>query len=494
LLATQAAGCAAFKAPGEGAITPGPALDGRVVAAMGEELAGAAMPVGSPGVMALDDCVRLALGANPTVRAARHNVESLRQRLPQVTALEDPIVSNTVYPIPDVAPQYSLMGYMPYSVLLAQQFPWFGTLGLRGAGAAHDVGVAVFELAAAELDVVEGVKTAYLDLQFAEKAGRLLGENRALAEDFLEAAEERYRNATATQVDVLRAEVAVADIDREIASVRSAEEEARAQLASLMHLPPEAWVGTTGEATPGAVPEQLDRLQRLAVAARPDLRGRLAAIARDKTAIDLARKRFYPDITAGISYAQMEERGAMVGRQADGMPNVGFFLGFNLPLNQGKRHAAVAEARERTAAETALYQAERDESNREVATLFHQAAARRRTLDLLREKSLPAARQIVELTGTDYRAGAEGVDLLSVLAASRDLLGIELQVAEAETELGKVLTSLERAVGGQWNESPVPGESAPLLAESLGADDTPPPPSPGPSPFPAGAAEPGATP
>ena len=63
-----------------------------------------------------------------------------------MTALDDPVVSNTIYPIPSVAPQYSLMGYNPYNLMIAQQFPWFGTLRLRGEAAEEDVKVALAEL------------------------------------------------------------------------------------------------------------------------------------------------------------------------------------------------------------------------------------------------------------------------------------------------------------------------------------------------------------
>ena len=96
---------------------------------------------------------------------------ALRERIPQVTALDDPVVSNTIYPIPSVAPQYSLMGYNPYNLMLAQQFPWFGTLRLRGEAAEQDVKVALAELGAAELDAVAAVKRAYLRPRL-QRAGR----------------------------------------------------------------------------------------------------------------------------------------------------------------------------------------------------------------------------------------------------------------------------------------------------------------------------------
>jgi outer membrane protein TolC len=437
---------------------------------------------GSP--VPLDACVRRALEANATVRAARLNVEALRHRIPQVTALDDPVVSNTIYPIPDVAPQYSLMGYMPYSVLLAQQFPWFGTLRLRGQAAEQDVQVALFELGAAQLDAVEAVKLAYHDLRFNERAEALLLDNRRLAADFLEVARERYRTATATQSDVLRAEVAVADIDRELETTRAAADEARAELARLMHAGPDAPINTVDGTPVAAVPAELERLYQLAIASRPDLQGRLVAIARDQTAVELARKRYKPNVTLGLSYSQMDERGSMVGEAADGMPNVGMFIGFNLPIYRGKLAAGVCEAQARVAADAALYEAERDQSHRDIKGLFVQARALENVAGLLRRSNLPAARQVLELTAGDYRSGAQGVDLLSVLSATRDVLQLELQIAQLESELAKSVASLERAVGVQLNEHP-PDPSAIAAPPPQPA----PPPADAPGPFGHGAGE-----
>src|SRR5262245_39486944 len=130
-----------------------------------EPMAAALDPAPSPpellGPQPVDVHIRRALAENRTVQAARYNVLALKARVPQVTALDDPVVSNTIYPIPAVAPQYSLMGYNPYNLLIAQQFPWFGTLCLRGQAAMKDVEVALHELAAAQLDAVVNVKRAY---------------------------------------------------------------------------------------------------------------------------------------------------------------------------------------------------------------------------------------------------------------------------------------------------------------------------------------------
>ena len=411
--------------------------------------------------------IRHALSENRTVQAARLNVEALKARIPQVTSLEDPVVSNTIFPIPSVAPQYSLMGYMPYDMMIAQQFPWSGTLRIRGQAAAEEVKVAVMELAAAELDTVSAVKRAYFDLSFNQTAETLLRENRSLTEDFLRLARERAKTATASQIDVLRAETAMSDIDRELAAVRGATAAAKAALARELHVSPESDLQALPIGGGVSAPDQIERLYRLAVASRPDLKGRLAAIARDGKAVELARKRYYPNLTLGFIYQDMEKTNAM-SPTAGGMPNVGMFVGFNLPVYRKKLAAGVCEAEARRAANARLYEAERDQANRDVKELFTQAKVQEDVLAILNRTNLPNARQVLKLTGSEFTAG--NVDALSLITAQRDLLQVRLEVAQVETDLAKSLAQLERAVGADLSEHP-PREPA---AAPVDAPPTPP--------------------
>ena len=129
------------------------------------------------------------------------------------------------------------------------------------------------------------------------------------------------------------------------------------------------------------------------------------------------------------------------------MPNVGLFVGMNLPVYHKKLAAGVCEAQARAAADRALYEAERNQSNRDIKGLFVQARAQQNVINLLKKKNLPAAQQVLRLTSSEYRASVSGVDFLSVVSAWRELLQVELQIAQVESELGKTLASLERAVG-----------------------------------------------
>lgn len=409
------------------------------------------IPAELAGPQPVDAYIRRALAENRTVQAAYHNVESLKHRLPQVTALDDPVASNTVFPIPSVAPQYSLMGYNPYNLTLAQQFPWVGTLRLRGQVAARDVDVALAELAAAQLDAILAVKRAYFDLYANQKVEAILRENRAILEAFREKAGQRVEAGGSPQ-DVLRAGVLISELDRDLANTSSAIATARAALARQIHVGPESDLRALPDARPADVPTQVERLYQLAIASRPELKGRLSAIARDEQAVELARKRAYPNLTLGLTYMDMEKTNAVTPRTASGNPNVGLFVGFNLPVNRAKYRAGVGEAQERTLADAKLYEAQRDETYSEIYDFMTQARVQEGVRKLLAEAILPRAEQSLELAGKDYAAG--NVDLPSLFSAQREALQIRVQVAQVEGELGKALASLERAVGCQFNEHP----------------------------------------
>jgi outer membrane protein TolC len=145
---------------------------------------------------------------------------------------------------------------------------------------------------------------------------------------------------------------------------------------------------------------------RLAVAARPELEGRLAAVARDEKAVELARKRFYPNVTLGLTYMDMEKTNALTPRTAGGFPNVGMFVAFTLPVYRDKYRAGVAEAEHRLLADAMRYEAQRDETSSKILDFAAQVKTQQGVLVLLRDNILPRTQESFELARSDYSKGA----------------------------------------------------------------------------------------
>jgi outer membrane protein, heavy metal efflux system len=425
------------------------------------------------GPVPVDDYIRHALLENRKVRAARFRVLEMKSRIPQAVALEDPMVQNTIWPFPSNGPQYSLMGYMPYEMMISQQFPWFGTLRLRGYVADQEARVAIADLATVQLDVVAAVKKAYYNLYAAERSIASLSENRSLATEFVELSRARVANG-GSQQDLLRAEIAVTQLDQELAVARQFAGEARADLAEQLHMSPETDLQTLPEISLTNAPVEIDRLYRLAIAARPELQSSLAAITKDQHEIELARKRYYPQFNAGVAYALMT-RQDNPSAKADGHDNVGFTIGFNLPIYRKKLDAAVCEAKARAASDALKYEAERDRTYREVKESLVQARAQREMIDLLEAGILPKSEEALKLAAVGYRNNT--LDYLTLNTARQEWLQLQLQLVRLKAELAKALTALERAVGVELNEHPIGPAASPRAA----APALPPPPTtPGP--------------
>ncbi len=120
------------------------------------------------------------------------------------------------------------------------------------------------------------MKRAYYALYASLKTDEILHENRKVLEDFLEVIRDRLVLG-GTRQDVLRAEVLISELDRELANNQQAIATARAALARQIHVSPESDLRTLPELALAAAPNEFERLYQLAITVRPELRGRLAA-------------------------------------------------------------------------------------------------------------------------------------------------------------------------------------------------------------------------
>lgn len=400
------------------------------------------------GAHPVDDYVQMALQQNPEIRARERRVAAQQEVVPQVTALPDPFLSNTVWPITSNSPQ-TASGRMPNSLTVAQTFPWFGKLELRGAVASLEAQIALTQLAETQLKVIEDVKTLYYEIYFNEQAVSITKENQAFLETFIRLADARSRTGKASQQDVLRAQVELRRLQDLLVQLGRQLNVSQADLARVLSIPPTTDLRAQDKLPESKVPEQLDRLYEISLRARPELQGRLHAILRDQQTVELAKLDYYPDVTLGVNWSAITTDQS-ISPFRNGNDNVGLIFSINLPVWKQKLAAGVREARNREAESTSLYQVARDDTFRFIRRLTVQARALEEQIRLYREPKtgiIAKSEQALRVSFADYRV--DKVDALQVIDNYTQLLNFRIQLARLESSLGQVLASLERAVGAE---------------------------------------------
>lgn len=406
----------------------------------------AAIPADAPdiaGPRLVEDYITIALGQNAGIQAARSRVQAAANRVPQAASLADPMLSVTGWPFyPNVL--QTAGGRMTAQTMVAQQVPWMGKLRNRADAAEAEVNAARADLAAVELQVIEAVKRAYYQLHFVEQSIRITEQNRSLLADILEIADSRFVNNQTSYQDVLRLRAELAGVDGDLVRLGEERASARAELARLLHVSPETPFETLDELASEEVPRDLARLYEVAVAARPELHVMLARIERDQRLVELAHLEYRPDFTFSVGWGEMTTNRA-IAPSADGADSITTGMSVNLPIYQKRLDAGVREAEAQAVASAREYDELRDETLREVKSLFAQAESQRELVRLFRESIIPDTRQALDVSIREYQVGL--TEFVQMIDNWRDLLRQQIMHQRLEAQLRQTLASLARVVG-----------------------------------------------
>jgi outer membrane protein TolC len=395
------------------------------------------------GPRPVEDYIAFALGQNAGIQAAKSRVEATANRVPQAASLQDPMLSANGWPFYPYVPQ-TAGGRMTAEVMVSQQVPWMGKLRGRAEAAEAEVNAARARLAAEELNTIEEVKRAYYDLHLADQSIRITEQNRSLLAQVLQIAEARYQTGATSQQDVLRLQAEISSVDGDLVRLDQEVASARASLAELLHVSPDTPFQTVDELDASEVPRDLAGLYERAVAARPELHAMLAAIERDRRMVELAHLEYRPDFTFSVGWGEMTANRALAP-SADGLDSITTGMSVNLPIYQKRLDAGVREAEATVVASAREYDQMRDETLREVKSLFAQAESQRELVRLFGESIIPSTEQALELAIREYQVGR--TEFVQMIDNWRELLRLQVMYEQLQAQLRQTLASLARVVG-----------------------------------------------
>ena len=389
--------------------------------------------------------VRQALQSNAGIRAARQRVERLRERIPQATALPDPMASVTFGQLAETA-----AGQVDYIIGVQQSLPFPGTLDARGEVARQEVVEALHDLQAT-IDRVRGdTHRAYWSHFDASTEIKVLEQNQALLAQIESAVRSRLRVGRASQADLLRVSRRLAALDNQVSVLHQRRTTASAMLARLMSRPVNVSLTEIDKADWRARELDRDALLRRGIHGNPAVLAAQARVATFQRRLALARRERQPDFQVGVQYGVVSESG--LSPVADGKDQIAATVGMSIPLWSGRYDAAEREALRGMGEALAGVRAAQDRVAFEIDDSLARIEANEQSLRRLRERMMPSARQTVEVALTGYRTG--DVDFLQLLDDWQALLDDQVEEARIIAELNRSLADLEQALGGELDSDP----------------------------------------
>ena len=391
-----------------------------------------ATPPGATLRLTRADANRQALANNPTIQIAREQIAQSRARLRSSVALPEPSIGVSVLGQPGVLRPHS---GSETDVGVGVTIPFPNKYRLLAQAARGDVGT--FE-AGYDLQrqlVVLQTNQAYDSLLVSLQHRRDLEESRRLTADFYERTQARFNAGTVPKLDVIKAQVTVAQAENDLIANERGVANARAALNRLTGRVLGAPVDAVDSlVVPADVPD-VDRLMALAMANRPELKSIAAARAGARASEKLAQQYFLPDVSLNVS------RNNVYGDPIAYSTGIGL----TIPLPWQHQGGEVAEARSRQRELEAKYRDVLAQVQQDLGNAYANASTALRQAVYLRDQLLPAARDAYRAAAASYSLG--GSSSLEVIDAQRTLLDAQTQYAAALAAANDAVADLERAAG-----------------------------------------------
>jgi cobalt-zinc-cadmium efflux system outer membrane protein len=384
-------------------------------------------PIGSTVESVLDAAHRL----SPTLRAAALDSVAASARADRADALADPMFNVQTMQVPG-----SRASMDQTTIMLQQEFPLWGKLGLRKSAALALLDAARGDERATDAELDEKIEVGFANYYKASKAVAINDDVVRITDDMAKVATSRLGQGVGTQADALASQAEITRTAVERLRLRRELIAATAQVNGLLARPPNSALAAplSLRPLPPKIPTLdalLDRLQK----ANPVLSAQDARVRNAEVQQELARKDWYPDVTLG---AGSETNAGSWGYAAS--------IGIRIPLQWGALESAEEEAnanlgaaQQRLAASTAELQGDMAQGLAALSAAEEMGAARRGQL-------VPQLTAAYKSALAEYASGRG--DLTPTLDSVHRLHDTELELLDTDVEGQAALAMIERLIGG----------------------------------------------
>lgn len=388
----------------------------------------------------LDRYIAYALEHNPELEAQYEEFRAATYRISRARRLPEPTLTYTYF----VRSVETRVGPQRHRFGISQAFPWPTKLSAGAEASALSAQSAKRQFEASALRVSARVSDAYWELWLVSQVRRIQKEQLVLSRTTSELVRSRLEIGAASLSDVSQTDLVLSRATDVIAGLDEAERRSRAALRRALGAPDGMALPVHTAAPLLVAPVEPDGALVAAAQAHPGV-GALELMAQSKSSsAESANADRYPSFVLGLDY--VETGPAKMPNQADsGKDAVMVMLGVKLPLWGGAYGDEVDAARADSASFKARAASARNDARSRVHVVLSEIRDALRRARLYQHTLVPQATTALKSVIGSYAAGR--ATLPQLLMAQRELLEIELSLAQARAVHARAWAQLEDAVG-----------------------------------------------
>ena len=378
--------------------------------------------------------IATALIANPQLDIAREQTAQVRAQRVENNGLNNPTIAYSY----DGQTDFLQLGTAAaHNLNVGLGIPFPDKFRLRNTIGVANIRTSEAQFRLAQQFIAAQAGRTYDSVLVTRLHRRDLTESRTLAVEFLKKTQARFDAGTVARLDVIRAQVDVAQSDNDLIANTRDVANASAALNRVIGRPLGAPIELLDSlVAPTGIPE-LAALEARALLVRPEITAiesqQRAARANSQLTKEQA---FLPDITLGANRDYASDVGTL------------YTAGLAMPLPiffWQHTKGDFAETKHRELELAATLRDVRAAVGQDVRAAFTAADAAVRQATFIRDQLLPSAREAYRVATVSYGLG--GLSALDVLDARRVLVDAERQYANALAAANSTLSDLERAAG-----------------------------------------------
>lgn len=399
-----------------------------------------------------------ALTNNPELKSSQARWRMYVGKAAQAGSLDDPMFMFKLQNMLVREPLVFNKDPMTAKVIgISQQLPFWGKRALKEEMARYEAESYRWQIEERRLELKRMVTETYYQIYAVDRSLEIIDKNIRILNDFTTIAESRYSVGQAAQQDIFKAGLEKSKmLDMQI-TLRQQRKSLEANLNYLLFRPGNTTVGTIADFSLPQLSLSAEQLTGIASEKRPQVKSLTMLINKGQASHRLARKEFYPDFNLSFEYMFRE---ASMNDPGYNMYTLG--VTFNLPFQQAKRRAMLAESSSETDMAVEELSGLKNSIGYAINDNLAQMERRQRLVELYTSGIVPQAEQSLESSLIGYRVGK--VDFLTLLDGRVSLFNYERELYESKAEYMMKLAQLEATVGFEL----IPAQITPAASLSIG--------------------------